>query len=907
MIIKELRIDSFGAIVKKNIKFDRGINVIYGENEAGKSTIEAFIRSMLYGFSKRRGKGEGDRKRFLPLQGGRAQGELVYEHNNKTYIIKRCFGETKKEDKSIILDYLTGEEIDNINLVEPGKDILGVNRSTFEKTLFISQLGVVVVKDKEEEIMDKLIAVLGCGEHEVPAAKAIENLENLKKGFVTKRGVGTLDDLKKRYSLLMEERYKGYKIAEENLQLEYNLLNEKEHRDKLYKDINRLEVYKKYIKKIKLQKEYKDITNYLKKSEELKREEEELNSHLTKGQDIIDENFIDSLKNENISYLNLRDRREELKEEFNKISVSIREKNECLEKYKYLRVGGNNVREKILNLKYEQKNLEDKLSYLNSIMNSLEEDERSLKVKENSIVDIKKMKWMKDDIEKTLKSYEEKLIEIRDLVDEDKLNEDIEQQLKNERIKLLVYALSFIVGILFLRFNAYVKICGIIIIIVSGYLMFRSYNVSKNFKVRSIKKKKLDSLKEKITEVEEELNYYVGELNLDTYKDLIIHLRRFYAYKEFKDRLNIRIEEKKKIINDEKYDVLIEKYNKNINIINEFLRLSSCEDIEDIFQCIDDYENLRAELEILNQKRSNIEENINMLNFQINEKEDLIREKLSIMNLELGNLLDIDIYIKEYKEKILKKNEIHSNLLSMEETYKALLKDRDIEKIKEELKSVLSEDNKYSYESEEEIESEEKKKSKEIIECEKLIKDIENKIATSFIGRRDIVSIEEEIERINDKIKIEEKNVKAIEMALENLNESFGEVRREIGPTLNNNIGEIFKSLTGEKYDEIKLGQSYEMMIRGDGSLFNSNYLSNGAIDQLYLSLRLAIIKLLFNKEEYPIILDDAFVQYDNTRRRRALKLISDRVQGQGIIFTCHTLEGEILKEENIKFNLIEI
>ena len=48
MIIKEARIGSFAGIENKVIKFHRGINVIYGENEAGKTTIHTFIRGMLF-------------------------------------------------------------------------------------------------------------------------------------------------------------------------------------------------------------------------------------------------------------------------------------------------------------------------------------------------------------------------------------------------------------------------------------------------------------------------------------------------------------------------------------------------------------------------------------------------------------------------------------------------------------------------------------------------------------------------------------------------------------------------------------------------------------------------------------------------------------------------------------------
>ena len=329
MIIKELKINSFGGVENKVIRLNKGLNLVFGENEAGKSTIEEFIKVMLYGFPQKRGKGDGDRKRFLPFKGGVIRGELTLEQDGRDYIIKRTFGLTKKEDTCEVLDALTGEDIRNINLEEPGKSFLGVNRSTFEKTLFISQLGVSFGKDKEEEIMERITSLFGCAEEEVPAAKAMDKLEGIKKELTTSRGVGVLDGLKKKYSSLLEERYEGYNISEQNLEWENELLLEKEKRKSLNEEITKLELYKKYLKKVKLHKEYKDISDYLKKSEELKREEKALG-------ELIDENFIDGLKENNRVYLGLIDKREEINEVVEEINKNFEGNKKELEKYKFL-------------------------------------------------------------------------------------------------------------------------------------------------------------------------------------------------------------------------------------------------------------------------------------------------------------------------------------------------------------------------------------------------------------------------------------------------------------------------------------------------------------------------------------------------------------------------------------------
>ena len=52
MIIKNIKINNFGKLENKELQFGDNINLIYGENESGKSTLLKFISSMFYGVSK---------------------------------------------------------------------------------------------------------------------------------------------------------------------------------------------------------------------------------------------------------------------------------------------------------------------------------------------------------------------------------------------------------------------------------------------------------------------------------------------------------------------------------------------------------------------------------------------------------------------------------------------------------------------------------------------------------------------------------------------------------------------------------------------------------------------------------------------------------------------------------------
>jgi len=342
-------------------------------------------------------------------------------------------------------------------------------------------------------------------------------------------------------------------------------------------------------------------------------------------------------------------------------------------------------------------------------------------------------------------------------------------------------------------------------------------------------------------------------------------------------------------------------------MVDSLIKLSSCENINQVIDAIDNYTKIKSEIDVIDEKKLYLKNIIESKKSAIEEKEYLLKDRLKIIGAQEIPLLDLDVFIKEYKEKVKRLQEISNNLKSIEKTYNVLIKGRDIDKIREDLKDIISDDSSFSYESEDEIETEEKLKSKELIECEKDIKDIENRINSRMIGKRSLVEIEEEMELVVKELNKSQKSVSAIDLAMETLKESMDEIRRSVGPALNRSIADIFSYVTDGKYQEIKLDSNYEMLVRNKDDLFKGNYLSNGAYDQLYLSLRIALIEILFKEDKYCLILDDAFVQYDNKRRETALLLLKEKIRGQMLIFTCHDIERNIMLKNSMDFNYIQI
>ena len=99
MKIDELKVNSYGKLKNKDIKFKDGINIIYGENEHGKSTLLNFIVNMFYGTSKnKKGKIMSDFDKYKPWDTEEFSGKIKYTlDNGENYEVFREF--SKKNPK----------------------------------------------------------------------------------------------------------------------------------------------------------------------------------------------------------------------------------------------------------------------------------------------------------------------------------------------------------------------------------------------------------------------------------------------------------------------------------------------------------------------------------------------------------------------------------------------------------------------------------------------------------------------------------------------------------------------------------------------------------------------------------------------------------------------------------------
>ncbi len=206
MRLIECYIDNFGKLSDFSMKFDRALNTVCRENGYGKSTLVAFIRSMLYGLeeTKRTKLDENDRRKFEPWQGGAWGGSLTFEADGRCYRVERSFSAKASADECRIFDTDTGKECFQFGDCL-GEALFGIDRDGFERTLLLSEKPLSDKCDNKT-IAAKLSDLAGVDADIAGLDSALDILEEERKFYTKQSGNGEIHSVKERIAYLEEKQ-----------------------------------------------------------------------------------------------------------------------------------------------------------------------------------------------------------------------------------------------------------------------------------------------------------------------------------------------------------------------------------------------------------------------------------------------------------------------------------------------------------------------------------------------------------------------------------------------------------------------------------------------------------------------------------------------------------------------------
>lgn len=181
MKITEIQIKNFGKLHNVSMRPLPGLNVIYGENETGKSTMQRFITSMLFGLEKQRGKsGRNDNyQKYEPWNSNSFfAGGLKFTVGDKPFYLERNFYHKEKSAK--LTNEMDGEELS----VEHGDlEILlgGMKKASYENTYCIHQAEIETKKEFAEILQNYFVNMSIGSDSGVDMAGASKRLRDKKK------------------------------------------------------------------------------------------------------------------------------------------------------------------------------------------------------------------------------------------------------------------------------------------------------------------------------------------------------------------------------------------------------------------------------------------------------------------------------------------------------------------------------------------------------------------------------------------------------------------------------------------------------------------------------------------------------------------------------------------------------
>lgn len=265
MKINKIKINSYGKLKEKEVKLKDEINIIYGKNESGKSTLLNFIVNSFYGISKnKKGKEYSDVEKYTPWLGEEFSGKLEYELNNKNkYEIYRDF---KKKNPKIFNENM--EDISKEFNIDKSKgneffyEQTKVDEELFLSTVVVGQQEVKLGKQEQNILVQKIANLVGTGDDNVSYKRAIDRINRrLLDEIGTQRSREKpiniinkkIEDLEQKKQELEKYEDIKYEIEENKNKLEEEIsdLNNKNNLLKEIKIINEKEKIEKEKIKIK--------------------------------------------------------------------------------------------------------------------------------------------------------------------------------------------------------------------------------------------------------------------------------------------------------------------------------------------------------------------------------------------------------------------------------------------------------------------------------------------------------------------------------------------------------------------------------------------------------------------------------------------------------------------------------
>lgn len=970
MKILSIHIYGYGKIIDQKFDLNHDFIQIFGENEAGKSTMMSFIHSVLFGFPKR-SEGEPRREpRLGNAYGGRIK--IQFEDEDGPVEIERIKGNRAIGDVIVYMPDGTTRTEEWLT-----KKLNYIDKATFRSIFSFDVLGLQDINKNltEKDLQDYLLraGALGSNKYEDMLNAINKELDKIykKNGInpelnqqltevqAVNEKINQVEVYEERYKDLISEQHKindSINVKKQAIHTLKQALEDK-MKDILYHgeikewkqletklDVDPIEFPEKGIERYEALKNHlvngqKDAELRQKKLEALIREERQI--------ELPDEEEIKLLEEVVKQEPDIKHTRLEI----NRLNITIEKNEEQIHnlmndigwKEEYMDVDDSNiVRENVQSLlsKYDEVNLlgqfySKEIDHLKGNMKQLEEEITNL---QNTQISDAQMRAKKEvmDLEFELKEKER----MYTLIERDYEREKEEREKRNKFQSTLIISISGVLIFIGLFYFIFMKgfLFGSLFLAI-GLLSLLLLKIGKKEETDTLKtdyEAEVNTLKEKIKEISD-----THDIDFDFFdaKDRNVELKNLIS-ERISNSIKLEDLEETRAISDSTIDQL----NLDLSRVKEKLKVPENTEnghINSIIYTVRDIKQLRRLVNKDKTEKEKLEQEISHFSEETKEKIKNIAIEFHINSIfyEAKNLLekmrkDLSTY-KNLREQInLFENEVNvitnRNFVAEQEIKKLLqFVDADDEdeyyyygrkhsEYEENVRRFTELSNKLDEEHYDQnrrmmlagyltadLKDEETRMRETIDTYQEQMDEEQNALAEVS---QEIKHLERDgqLSELHHMFEIEKNQIEEYAMDymslsyIKNLIEAhIKAIKDERLPIVVEEARTIFEYITKGRYIDVMYDNNVIKVKHSNGQIFDPTEISQSTKELLYIALRISLIKALKSYYQLPVIIDDAFVHFDEERTKTILNYFRTNIDDQVLFFTCN-LERSIPSQDTI-------
>lgn len=843
MKIEELYLAGFGRFSNKRIVLQDGLNLIFGENEAGKTTLQHFIVGMLYGFfvpTARRKTYTEDYARYEPWNSDATYGgTLICSKDERRYRIQRVF--QKERESVVIFDADTGEDISEqfpydpvTRLRDPGPTLCGVSRTVFCNTANVAQLEITPQGDFSTAWEDQILSLTETADSSLSLQAVCSALDQKAEAIGSpKRRKSPYGQAAERMEQLEQERSEAEAAAQSRVQLQRRVAELQETKNELEQQMEQAQQQKlseQFAKAAAIRERIIEVERLLKGAEPYE-DPDQLQQKIGALQQAKQ-----TLDREERGFLKWEGRLKEINQRY--LAQPIR-------------MQDIDVLDHCLNM-----------SRNSAFSAETEQLREQLQAKQQEFISIPHIG--------TSDAWEA-------LVEYESWNDEIEQGGLSAKwlvllVGLLLVIISVVLGFRLDPFFYAGAVIGAVLMLCSIFLRSRS--------------------KER-REAEDEQQRILEQYQMGSYEELKAHCETLQKREDQRIELMNEIQllalrlQKVSEENPQRKEALD-------HYAARFTRDPSAVWSVELEQQVKKARELCVEFAEMSEQRSEEYEKLELHRREVSAMEQELQEQLELLGVS-GVEEDDMQRLRERRKAI---EQASTELELQQQLLKECLGNLTYEELQQKVQLA-------GRVSAQQVQSGEFDYRSVLEELAQL----QGKLSTMEQLQRPIGEIMEEQQALQDSCRQYQKTLDAIALAKERLQKVSGEIRKDLTPQLSERLSRITARLTDGKYTKVLLSRDLHIRLEEpkNHQLVPLSALSRGTMDLIYLAMRMELLQVLSTDTILPLLLDDSFVQLDDSRTSNLLNYLVRNRQGQVLLLTCHSREESILKAQAVPYHRITL